>query len=260
MQRPQGRRQKTARRLTAIASIVAIICLLSTSLLFAEEEKYPLDKLGEMEIAVGATLDIYGKYIWRGQSLVDDPVFQPGASVGYKNLTAAIWGNYDFDDNEDWTEVDYIVDYTTSLGFINEKLETVSASGGYIYYAFPNLTAGDDTQEVYAGIAVDTHLSPSLTIYHDYDQGDGTYYEAGVSHSVDLSEKLTLNLSATVGYNDGQWDFDSSFSSALLGVSLSIPLTENGKVSIEPGIFYSVALDSQYDDEVYAGFSFAVEL
>ena len=71
-------------------------------------------------------------------------------------------------------------------------------------------------------------------------------------------DKLTLNLSATIGYNDDQWDLDSSFSSAALGATLTLSFTET--ISLEPGVYYSVAMDSQYDDEVYAGLSFAIDL
>jgi hypothetical protein len=104
---------------------------------------------------------------------------------------------------------------------------------------------------------MDTLLSPSVVVYHDFDEGDGTYYEASASHSIPL-DTLSLNLSGTVGYNDGQWGYDSSFSAALFGASVTIPFTE--RVSLEPGVFYSLALDSQYDDEIYAGASLAIQL
>ena len=171
--------------------------------------------------------------------------------------TASIWGNYTLSDQREWTELDYTLDYTICLEAIDPKLDIVSVSAGYIYYEFPNLSSDDDTQEIYAAISVDTLLAPSLTIYHDYDQGEGTYYELGASHSLPL-DKLTLNLSATIGYNDDQWDLDSSFSSAALGATLTLPFTET--ISLEPGIYYSLAMDSQYDDEVYAGLSFAIDL
>jgi hypothetical protein len=191
---------------------------------------------------------------------VDDAVFQPGGYVTIENFTASIWGNYTLEDHREWTELDYVVDYTTSLGCLSPELELASLSVGYIYYDFPNLSSDDDSQEVYAGVAVDTLLSPSFIVYHDFDEGDGTYYEGAVSHSQSLEmlslEKLSLNLSAAVGYNDGQWDFDSSFSSATFGASLSIPITE--RISIEPGVFYSAALDSQYDDEFYGGASLSI--
>lgn len=235
------------------------VCISASAVAFAEAETAgsasadptPLDKIGEWKVEVGASADFYSKYIWRGQTPVDDPVFQPSAYVGIENFTASIWGNYSFDDGE-WTELDYTLDYTTSLDMISPELEKVSVSGGYIYYDFPNLPAGDNSQEIYAGVAVDTLLSPSLTVYWDFDQGDGTYYEAAIAHSLPIG-KTTLNLTATVGYNEGQWDFASSFSAALFGASLAVPLGD--RVVVEPGVFYSLALDNQYDDEFYGGVS-----
>lgn len=245
--------------LSIVFSAVVFSFLPTASPLFAEEQgaKSLKEKIGQWDVQVGATADLYTKYIWRGQTLVDEPVFQPGAYVGVEDFTASIWGNYTLTDDKEWTELDYALDYTKSLEFMNPKLEDVSLSLGYIYYDFPNLPAGENTQEIYAGIAVDMLLSPSLTVYRDYDQGDGTYYEFAVAHSLPM-DKLSLNLSAAVGYNDGQWDFDSSFSSATFGLTVTIPLTE--RVSIEPGFFYSEALDSQYDDESYGGFSLSFQL
>ena len=50
------------------------------------------------KVSVGASADFFSKYVWRGQNLVDDWVLQPGASVGYKNLTASVWENLDLTD------------------------------------------------------------------------------------------------------------------------------------------------------------------
>ena len=215
-------------------------------------------KLSDWDVEAGATIDWYTKYIWRGQNLADDGVFQPSGYVSIAEFTASFWGNYMMTDTKVWTERDYGLDYSKSLGFIEPEFEKVSVSFGYIYYEFPNLPSGEDSQEVYGAVAVDTFLSPSLAVYHDYDEGDGTYYEGSVGHSLPVIDPLTLNLSASIGYNDGQWDYDSSFSSALLGASVTFPLSD--MLSFEPGIFYSVALDSQYDDEFYGGFSLSIDL
>jgi len=36
----------------------------------------------ELTPTVGFSLDYNGKYVWRGQNLTDEPVLQPGASIG----------------------------------------------------------------------------------------------------------------------------------------------------------------------------------
>jgi len=254
-----GRRKKFMRNLSIVFSATVFLWFLTSGSALADEPGTysPIEKMEEWEVHVGASADLYTKYIWRGQTLVDEPVFQPGAHVGIGDFTASIWGNYTLTDDKEWTELDYTLDYTRSLEFIDPRLEMIGVSLGYIYYDFPNLPASEDSQEIYAAIAVDTLLSPSFAVYYDYDQGEGTYYEISVAHSFPV-DKLSLNLSAAVGYNDGQWDFDSSFSSATFGATLTIPLTE--KISFEPGVFYSAALDNQYDDEFYGGFSLGIQL
>ena len=248
-----------ARKILCCMLLAALIPLLpiSSSPAEAQQAQSIKETLDAWDVEIGATLDLNGKYIWRGQTLVDDPVLQPGASISAKGFTASFWGNYTLQEDREWTEYDYALDYTTALDVIHPSLEKVSASAGYIFYDFPNISADNSSQEVYASIGVDTLLSPSVAVYHDFDEGDGTYYEASVSHSVPL-DKLSLNLGTTVGYNDGQWGYDSSFSAALFSASVTIPFTE--RVSLEPGVFYSLALDNQYDDEFYAGFSLAIQL
>jgi len=233
------------------------------SVAFAESEPAPVrddpaearssEEAAEWDIEIGACAALLTEYVWRGQVLVDDAVFQPAANVTVENFTAALWGNYALNDGE-WTELDYILDYSAGLGALSRSLAKMTLSLGYIYYDFPNLTAGDDSQEIYATIGMDAFLSPYASVYWDFDQGDGTYYEVGVSHSVPVDE-ASLNVGGSFGYNDGQWDFDSSLTALLLKASLAVPI--GSKVVFEPGVFYSLALDSQYEDEFYGGLSFS---
>lgn len=247
-------------RICAAVLLLVIPVLLPSRTAFADDanSKYAAkERAPQWDVAVGGGVDFYSKYIWRGQNLLDDPVLQPNAYVNIEDFTVSIWGNYGIQNDEDWTELDYTLDYTTSLDFVKPEGDMVSVSVGYIYYDFPNLPPNQDSQEVYGAIALDMLLSPALAVYHDFDQGDGTYYEFSVGHGIPV-DPLSLNLSAAVGYNDGQWDFDSSFSNLLLGAGLAFPITD--RITFEPQVFMSVALDSQYDDEFYAGFSLKAEL
>ncbi len=248
------------KKVFAALLLIIIPVLLLPRTVFAEEANSghaAEENIRKWNVLVGGGVDFYSKYIWRGQNLLDDPVLQPNAYVNIEDFTVSIWGNYGIENDEDWTELDYTLDYTISLGCIGPKWEMISVSVGYIYYDFPNLPPNQDSQEIYGAMALDTLLSPALAVYHDFDQGDGTYYEFSLGHSMPI-DPLSLNLSAAVGYNDNQWDFDSSFSNLLVGAGLAFPLTE--KITFEPQIFMSLALDSQYDDEFYAGFSLSAEL
>jgi len=216
---------------------------------------------GAAKVKGSAGLTFNSKYIWRGQNLLDGPVLQPQGCLSYAGWTGTVWANYDLDEGDEWTEVDYTLDYTTSLGIVTSSLEILSASVGYTYYTFPPLRhhpeAGvhDDSHEVYAGLSLDTFLSPSLIAYYDFEQGDGMYYEAAVAHSFSLGAPV-LSLGGSVGYNDGQWGYESSFSAALLSVGLDVPVTKALTWNATAAV--SLALDGQYEDEFYGSTGLSV--
>jgi len=190
-------------------------------------------------------MDFNSKYVWRGQNLVDDWVFQPGASTTFGGFTLGIWGSSEMtDDNKDgreWelTEIDYYVDYSGDLA------EGIGYSVGYIYYEFPQ--AGADTQEVYAGLSFDTFLSPSVTWYYDIDEVDGSYVAFGLGHSLDVSEDLALDIGLNLGwgdsdYNNAYWSVDDSgFNDLTLSVGLPLEL---GSWSLTPSVSYVKLVDS----------------
>ncbi|MEA3346573.1 MAG: hypothetical protein U9Q21_00595 [Candidatus Auribacterota bacterium] len=242
-----------------VTMFIAVICITGTLVVSAEDESESFlpEPLGLLDYEAG--VDLNSKYIWRGQTLVDGFVVQPTATIGYKWFSLNWWANYDADRTDDlsptreWTESDFTADITFDLGFINEELEKISLSGGYIYYDFPN--ADSDSQEFYGGISVDVILAPYFTVYHDFDDGDGTYLEWGLGHSFEL-EPVSINLGASMGYNDKQWGYEGSFTSTLLSLSVTVPVGEY--FAIEPHISESIAMDSQYTDEFFAGCSFTL--
>ena len=67
---------------------------------------------------VSATLDYYGKYVWRGMLLDKDPVLQPGLAVSVGGFEAGFWGSWDLTskDGLDSDEVDGWIGYNFDLG------------------------------------------------------------------------------------------------------------------------------------------------
>ncbi len=223
----------------------------------------------ESSVGFEVTADFFSKYVWRGQNLVDDWVFQPGASVSCAGLTASIWGNLELTDETDhkgeFTEVDYALDYSGQV----PGVEVLGFSVGVIYYDFPN-TDFDGTTEIYWGLSLDVPASPSLTVYRDLDEVEGTYVSAGVAHSVEsLLEfgsdmPVGLEASASIGwgdssYNEGYWGTDGGELNDLVS-SLAFPLEIAG-VSVTPRVSYIVLLGSDIrdasadDDYFFAGVS-----
>ena len=178
------------------------------------------------------------KYIWRGQNLNNNASFQPGFSFGYKKLTVSSWSQFSdtgFGDSgiagNHWTEHDFTVDYAIPI------TDKISASVGWINYAFPNFTEGRYTNEIYGTLSFDTILQPHVAVYGDMHNGDGMYYNFGIGHGVALPKGMALNLSASLGINQGQWIDMTTVSDVILGASLDLPVSD--KVTISP--FYNTS-------------------
>lgn len=190
------------------------------------------------------------KYLWRGINIVDDPVWQPSVAFAWKGLTLNVWANLDLTDingfRHNFTEVDYTVDYTFPVS------DKVKLSVGTIRYTFPH-TGFPTTQEVYAGVSLDAPLAPALKVYRDVDEADGTYVNLAFSHTVDevarLSDKvkLSLALSAAAGYGDAKHNrfyyAGSGAGLADLTLSAGLPIAIGDRLTIKPGIIYTVLLD-----------------
>ncbi len=244
-----------------LAVAVLFICCGSAS---AKAEK---ETLG-FEISA----DYFGKYIWRGQNLVDDGVFQPAFSVSYGSLTGAIWGSIEStninNNSGEITEVDYSLDYSGSF----PGLEGVGYSIGVINYVFPNTTL-DDTTEIYAGLSLDWLLSPTVTFYRDVDDAEGTYISFGLSHSIQEIGELAadtpvgLDIGASLGWGNGAynkfyWGINGSKINDLV-LTISFPMEIAGW-TMAPSLNYITLLSDDvratdtYDtasDYFFAGFS-----
>ena len=200
-------------------------------------------------IGVEITNDFYSKYIWRGQNINDDYVYQGGVNISYGSLTGSIWGNMDLtgitDNSGEFTEVDYAIDYSDSI-----EDTDIGYSFGLINYHFPSVVG--DTTEIYWGASLEAWLSPSVTVYHDIDEVDGTYVSAGISETFedflyfDNERCADLEISLSVGwgdsdYNKAYWSTVTSSKINDLGISIALPL-EIGAWTLTPSVNYVTLL------------------
>jgi hypothetical protein len=213
----------------------------------------PVPELEEKGIAFEVTADYMGKYIWRGQNLSDDPVFQPGVSASFGGFTAAWWGSMDTTkingNSGEFVEHDYSLDYSGDVPLV----DGVGFSVGVINYYLPS---SEDTTEVYWGFGFDLPLSPSVTVYHDVDDVKGTYISTGVGHSVEKIGELGadtpigLDFGASLGwgsasYNKAYWG--STINTGKMNdltLSLSFPF-EIGGWSLSPSLNYVNLVNGQ---------------
>ncbi|OGV45952.1 MAG: hypothetical protein A2X46_07190 [Lentisphaerae bacterium GWF2_57_35] len=198
----------------------------------------------------------FSSYVWRGQVLNDESVLQPAFTTTTDfGLSLNAWGNMDltdqFDNRGELSEVDLTVSYALPL----EGL--VGVEVGVIEYLFPKEGNFEehhdlDTREFYGKVSIDVVSAPTLAVYYDADEVDGAYGTAGVSHSFDLVEKLTLDVAASIGvgskdYNEYYFAEDSLALNDINGsAGLSYAVTE--KLSLSGVLQYTFLPDSKISD------------
>jgi hypothetical protein len=230
----------------------------------------------EDQLTVGTTADFFSKYIWRGQNAVNDWVLQPSASIGYKGWTASAWGNLDLTSENgnrgEFSEVDLTLDYSGKL----PDLDVLGYSVGLIYYDFPVPGGADDTYELYGGLSLDVPANPSMTVYHDVDEAQGTYISWGVGHSfANLFElgpgiPVALDLGASLGWGSGNYNkyYWGPGSGKLNDLVLSAALPfEIAGITVTPSVHYVTLVSEDIrrantygngsSDIWYAGIGFA---
>lgn len=238
------------------------------------------DRSAEAQIDFGADLGVASQYMWRGITIVNRPVLQPGLwvsrSFGDGSATLSLWGNIEIGNYDsrsalseaggahafDLTEIDPTLEVAWPLGIA----ELVAGASGYLYPNQSGYTFDDNAAEVYGRVTLPGWwgLTHTLSAYQDVTAIDGAYLEMGLSRAFTLRKGTDLELSAAVGWSVGQGvEYDGAgdvkepgnfegngFTHAELG--LAIPL-DYGRFSIEP----SAHLVFGHDDAttVYSGTS-----
>jgi hypothetical protein len=231
----------------------------------------------QAQATLGVDASLFSSYVWRGLSLTNKPVLEPDIYVtipaGNASITLGGWANIDlgkYDDLDDdisesgglsafnfaefdpWAEVSYPVGKATLTGGITayiypNKLDNQSAT----FVPTPGLlTKANNTVEIYGKIAADVPLSPKLALWYDVDKIKGLYGEASISHALQASEKVGVNLGALLGFNAGQGVPDSGddlFNFADDGIthldlSAGVPFTA-GAFSITPAAHVVINAD-----------------
>jgi Bacterial protein of unknown function (Gcw_chp) len=212
---------------------------------------------------IGAQLDLFSSYVWRGLSLTNKPVAQPDFWVsfpaGNASITVGNWTNIDlgkYDDPDDdisesGGESAFNIAELNPYGEVSFGTGKATLTGGIVGYIYPNdfgLTDESNTWEVYGKVGLDVPLAPELSVYYDFDKIKGAYVEGNVSHSVPLGESKTLDLGGTVGLSLGQDESDDeSFNFAddgftHLDLSAGVPFTA-GVFSITPVLHFQISGD-----------------
>jgi len=204
--------------------------------------------------------DLVSRYIWRGFDLnpYKKPVFQPSIEYEFGNsgLSLNLWMSFTFVNKE-------LIETNLTLAYSRKLSETFSLETGLIHYGWyfaPNFRFEDDTShEAYISVGMPENLlQPAITLSYDFTNGDGFYVLIETGHYFDLAKSFGADISASLGYNGGQWlaeDTDPGFSDLNIGIAL---VYEREKFSVSPFAKYTFVLLDAIGKENHFWFGISV--
>lgn len=189
-------------------------------------------------VEVAYDLGFYSHYVWRGITLTDEPVFQPSLLLSHRSgFSVKVWGNLDLGGQSDTAGELNELDITVEYAWGPEPLELAV---GLIDYNFPN-TAFPGTWEAYASLRGRTVVSPSLTVYYDFDELEDVYANLAIAYDHELSDTWSVSFAVSAGYAGS--DFAIGGESGLHDGNVKLAVTRTGKV-------VSVGLLAAYTDSL----------
>ncbi len=206
-------------------------------------------------------LNIVSSYIWRGFDLNPDQrmVVQPSVdySFGNSGLALNIWGSFSFV-NKEANEIDLTLSYAFKAS------KNVSLKAGLIHYGYyftQDFSFDDNTSHelfVSAGL-LNTITHPTLTVFYDFTNGDGFYFQLETGHSIPITPSVQTDFFASLGYNGGQWlaeGVDPGFSDLNIGMAVSL---EYKDWIITPYANYTFVLLDALGSDNYFWFGISVD-
>ena len=199
-------------------------------------------------------------YIFRGVSLAED-LAEAGVNLSTTTplgtLSASAWYGSGNDqnglfDNQTISSIGLtkeVANFDLSVGFINYDNNRGTESG---------------TEEIYVGASTELidGINFGVTAFWDVDATESLYVEAAASKSFEVNSSVNLNISAGLGFYDGDDNIEEGFNHWFLGASLPWAAREN--LTVTPFVKY-VQTDSDYNaglstdgDEVIGGVRLSV--
>ena len=203
------------------------------------------------EIGFSSDLTFVSRYIWRGFDTIHDdrPAIQPSITFafGKSGLWLNLWSAVALADT-DFVELDLIVGYDKVF------FKEMTLSAGVGYFTFPSMSNYPDknstSPEAYAGITANSlPLTPGLTLYYDFNVGDGLYATFSLNQSFHIKGKIlcsTFVIGYTTQYQDPDFGVDPGFSDICLGVSTDLNLRS---VTLTPSLNYVIVPNETINDE-----------
>lgn len=210
--------------------------------------------------AVSGQVDLVSRYIWRGFDLLPDnhAAIQPSLAfdLGESGFSLNLWGSFALAHREVFRHSDEI---DLTLAYTFQTATNCEVSAGFIIYGYwfarDFKFKQNSSQEIFVQVAKsDLPLSPTLSVYYDFNLGSGLYVTLGGSHELKVSEKVVVEMGGLIGFNSRQYIDMTGFSDIDLFVKAPLAL---GRVELTPSINVMIPLLDQVneDAEIWFGFS-----
>jgi uncharacterized protein (TIGR02001 family) len=204
-------------------------------------------------------VDLTSRYIWRGfdRNPQMNPALQPSFeySCGDCGFTLDFWSSISFE-SRDYHEIDLRFTYDFRVS------ESFSLNAGFVFYGWyfaEDFSFRENlSYEIFASVGLPKlFFRPRMTFFYDFGNGDGFYLLFDGCHIQRLSNKWRIDLTASLGYNGGQWLEEGAgpgFSDLNLGLALRF---KSGRLVFSPFARYTfVLLDAiGTDDHFWYGIS-----
>ncbi len=213
--------------------------------------------------AVTGQVDLASRYIWRGFDLLPDnhAAIQPSftADLGKSGFSLNIWSSFALAQRGMLKYSDEI-DLTLSYKFAMPEGWDLSA--GFTHYGYwfaEDFRFKDSTsQEVYVTAArTDLPLSPTLSLYYDFNLGSGLYMTVGGSHELKVNEKVSVKAGGLIGFNSRQYIDKTGFSDIDLYIKAPFAL---GRLTLTPSLNVMIPLLDEVNEDVEFWFGFSAAI
>ena len=202
-------------------------------------------------------VDFYSSYIWRGMVLIEEPVWQPNASLAlnlddYGSVFTTFFANFNAMTRAHHNqcggidELDYAIGYEVDVGFLTLGI-------AHTWYTFPSITDSPyegSTREINLSAEIDNaYVVPFVEVNVDYARVDGVYALAGLRKEIQIVDQLTMGAEVVLGGGSNpytEYYFDNKSKSGLVDGNIAIfskfDITDT--VYIGARIAYMAMLDS----------------
>ena len=211
--------------------------------------------------AVSGQIELVSRFVWRGFDLLPDnhAAVQPGLSVdlGDSGFVLDVWGSFALAERgvlKAADEIDLTVSYAWTMA---PGWEATAGLIGYGYGFARDFSIRDNTSlEAFAAVAgTGLPLSPTLSVYYDFNLGNGFYVSLGGSHEFELNETLKVELGGLIGFNGGQYIERSTFSNVDIYMRLGLAV---GRLTLTPSLNVMVPLLDEVNEDTEIWFGLAV--